>query len=82
MNRKTTLIRAFQEALSVGGPGGFPRPIEFFAHDAVRYVGDMVAWVHQTTVSEREMLEGLFGLPSSASKCGTFHCPQMAVTIT
>jgi hypothetical protein len=36
------------------------KPIEFSAHDPLRYVGDMLAWVHSTTVSEREALEALF----------------------
>ncbi|KAL1595042.1 Golgi transport complex subunit 6 [Paraconiothyrium brasiliense] len=36
------------------------KPIEFQAHDPLRYVGDMLAWVHSTTVSEREALEVLF----------------------
>ncbi|KAF2640021.1 oligomeric Golgi complex subunit 6 [Massarina eburnea CBS 473.64] len=35
-------------------------PIEFQAHDPLRYVGDMLAWAHSTTVSEREALEVLF----------------------
>lgn len=36
------------------------KPIELYAHDSLRYVGDMLAWVHSTTVSEREALESLF----------------------
>ena len=36
------------------------KPLEFYAHDALRYVGDMLAWAHSTTVSEREALESLF----------------------
>lgn len=36
------------------------KPIEFYAHDPLRYVGDMLAWVHSATVSEREALEVLF----------------------
>ena len=36
------------------------KPIEFYAHDPLRYVGDMLAWAHSTTVSERETLEVLF----------------------
>ncbi|KAF2195236.1 oligomeric Golgi complex subunit 6 [Zopfia rhizophila CBS 207.26] len=36
------------------------KPIEFHAHDPLRYVGDMLAWVHSATVSEREALEVLF----------------------
>ncbi|KAE8147525.1 oligomeric Golgi complex subunit 6 [Aspergillus avenaceus] len=36
------------------------KPIEFSAHDPLRYIGDMLAWVHSTAVSEREALEALF----------------------
>ena len=36
------------------------KPIDFYAHDALRYVGDMLAWTHSATVSEREALETLF----------------------
>ena len=31
------------------------------AHDAVRYVGDMLAWMHQAVASEEEFLESVFG---------------------
>lgn len=36
------------------------KPIELIAHDPLRYVGDMLAWTHSATVSEREALEVLF----------------------
>ncbi|KAI1735166.1 oligomeric Golgi complex subunit 6 [Xylaria scruposa] len=36
------------------------KPIELAAHDPLRYVGDMLAWAHSATVSEREALEALF----------------------
>jgi hypothetical protein len=36
------------------------KPIELVAHDPLRYVGDMLAWIHSATVSEREALEVLF----------------------
>ncbi|KAI9798821.1 MAG: hypothetical protein M1825_004994 [Sarcosagium campestre] len=36
------------------------KPIELFAHDPLRYIGDMLAWTHSATVSEREALESLF----------------------
>ncbi|KAI0409391.1 oligomeric Golgi complex subunit 6 [Xylaria palmicola] len=36
------------------------KPIELAAHDTLRYVGDMLAWAHSATVSEREALEVLF----------------------
>lgn len=38
-----------------------PRPIEMNAHDPRRYLGDMLAWVHQALASERELLISLFG---------------------
>lgn len=56
MIRRNLLSKAFTDALTRGGPGGFPRPIEMHAHDPLRYVGDMLAWVHQSLASEREML--------------------------
>lgn len=55
--RESTLSEAFQAALT-GGVSG--QAIEFSTHDPLRYVGDMLAWVHSATVSEREALEGLF----------------------
>ncbi|PSR77610.1 hypothetical protein PHLCEN_2v7800 [Hermanssonia centrifuga] len=59
--RQATLLNNFTTALTRGGPGGLPRPIELHAHDPLRYVGDMLAWVHQAIAAEREFLEGLFG---------------------
>lgn len=60
--RQATLLSSFLEALTRGGPGGLPRPIELHAHDPTRYVGDMLAWVHQAMAGEREFLESLFGV--------------------
>jgi hypothetical protein len=47
------------DALQHGGPGGNPRPIEVYAHDPIRYIGDMLAWIHQAACSERETLDQL-----------------------
>ncbi|KAJ5779570.1 hypothetical protein N7457_007290 [Penicillium paradoxum] len=66
--REYVLSNAFHYALTdavsgANGPGAGDRtvkPIEFSAHDPLRYIGDMLAWVHSTTVSEREALEALF----------------------
>lgn len=66
--RDYVLSDAFHYALtdavaSANGAGTSDRtvkPIEFSAHDPLRYIGDMLAWVHSTTVSEREALEALF----------------------
>ncbi|KAF9586133.1 Golgi transport complex subunit 6 [Lunasporangiospora selenospora] len=57
--RRNVILRAFIDALTRGGPGGTPRPIELHAHDPLRYIGDMLAWIHQTAASEREFLESL-----------------------
>ncbi|XP_045113296.1 conserved oligomeric Golgi complex subunit 6-like [Portunus trituberculatus] len=58
--RRGWLVRGFLDALTIGGPGGAPRPIELQAHDPLRYVGDMLAWVHQALPSEREAAQSLF----------------------
>lgn len=48
--RHNALFRRFISALTRGGPGGMPRPIEVHAPDPLRYVGDMLAWLHQVIV--------------------------------
>jgi conserved oligomeric Golgi complex subunit 6 len=61
-SRAKSLGQAFQDAL-VGNKqreGGSGKAIEFNTHEPLRYVGDMLAWVHGSAVSEREGLEGLF----------------------
>ncbi|KAI4314617.1 hypothetical protein L6164_027505 [Bauhinia variegata] len=58
--RHNALFRRFISALTRGGPGGLPRPIEVHAHDPLRYVGDMLGWLHQALASERELVQVLF----------------------
>jgi conserved oligomeric Golgi complex subunit 6 len=63
--RERALSDAFHAALTDTASGGpnttrSTHPIELQTHDLPRYVGDMLAWVHSTTVSEKEALEGLF----------------------
>ncbi|KAI8073094.1 oligomeric Golgi complex subunit 6-like protein [Gongronella butleri] len=65
--RREAVAHAFMIALTRGGPGGTPRPIELQAHDSLRYIGDMLAWVHQACAGEKEMLEALFKNPSLQS---------------
>ncbi|XP_068085957.1 conserved oligomeric Golgi complex subunit 6 [Anabrus simplex] len=55
-SRRSVLVRAFICALTQGGPGGTPKPIEMHAHDPKRYIGDMLAWLHQTIPTEKENL--------------------------
>lgn len=69
--RRDAVTRAFITALTRGGPGGASRPIELQAHDTLRYIGDMLAWVHQACASEKEMLEVLF--QTSTNKGKTLH---------
>ncbi|GMH10993.1 hypothetical protein Nepgr_012834 [Nepenthes gracilis] len=57
--RHNALFRRFISALTRGGPGGLPRPIEMHAHDPLRYVGDMLAWLHQALASEKELVHAL-----------------------
>ncbi|CAK9290000.1 unnamed protein product [Gordionus sp. m RMFG-2023] len=58
--RKANLSNSFTRALTQEGPGGVPKPIELSSHDPPRYVGDMLAWLHQFLMGEREIIETLF----------------------
>uniref|UniRef100_A0A8C0QSD2 Conserved oligomeric Golgi complex subunit 6 n=1 Tax=Chelonoidis abingdonii TaxID=106734 RepID=A0A8C0QSD2_CHEAB len=60
--RRSAVVRGFIDALTRGGPGSTPRPIEMHSHDPLRYVGDMLAWLHQATASEKEHLEAMLKL--------------------
>jgi len=57
--RKAVVVRSFLDALTVGGLHGTPRPMELHAHDPPRYVGDMLAWLHQMTPTEKESAHSL-----------------------
>lgn len=63
-SRESVLSDSFYSALSgssVSGERSTPvKPIELAAHDPLRYVGDMLAWTHSATVSEKEALSVLF----------------------
>lgn len=48
-----------KKKIPYAGPGGTPRPIELHSHDPLRYIGDMLAWLHQATASEKEHLQTL-----------------------
>ena len=61
-SRRTQLVQRFVIALTQGGPSGQVfRAMDVHAHDALRYVGDMLAWMHQAVASEEEFLESVFG---------------------
>uniref|UniRef100_A0A7N0T243 Conserved oligomeric Golgi complex subunit 6 n=1 Tax=Kalanchoe fedtschenkoi TaxID=63787 RepID=A0A7N0T243_KALFE len=67
--RHNALFRRFISALTRGGPGGMPRPIEVHAHDPLRYVGDMLGWLHQALASERELVLALL-YPDAIAETG------------
>ncbi|KXN84526.1 Conserved oligomeric Golgi complex subunit 6 [Leucoagaricus sp. SymC.cos] len=69
--RQATLLSFFLTALTRGGPSGLPRPIELHAHDPMRYVGDMLAWIHQGIAAEQEFLESLFDLKAAQRMVGS-----------
>lgn len=71
--RHNALFRRFISALTRGGPNGLPRPIEVHAHDPLRYVGDMLAWLHQALASERELVHALLGLDAAVDAGPTAH---------
>lgn len=86
-SREHVLLDAFYTALT--GPSDeslhvqVTKPIDFNAHDALRYVGDMLAWSHSATVSEREALESLAATDgdeiAKGIKAGTESAPWTAI---
>ncbi|KAJ3253271.1 Golgi transport complex subunit 6 [Boothiomyces macroporosus] len=64
--RQSALVRAFQNALSVGTQ--YSKPIEYYAHDPTRYVGDILAWIHQACIAEYEMLSSVFGIVGNSQR--------------
>lgn len=56
--RKATIVQLFIDALTKGTDGS--KPIEFYANDAKRYIGDILTWVYQVIPVEKENLATLF----------------------
>lgn len=57
--RKATIVQLFIDALTKGNESG-SKPIEFYANDAKRYIGDILTWVYQVIPVEKENLSTLF----------------------
>ncbi len=57
-SRRNAVVKLFIDALTKGSPSS--KPIELNSHDPIRYMGDMLAWIHQATASEHEFLRSLF----------------------
>ncbi|OXU30760.1 hypothetical protein TSAR_013226 [Trichomalopsis sarcophagae] len=56
-SRRSVLVSSFIDALTLGrGHGSDSNSIEMHAHDPKRYVGDILAWLHQAIPVEKENL--------------------------
>ena len=74
--RRAAVVRCFVDALTRGGPGGVPRPIELHSHDPLRYLGDMLAWLHQAAASEHEHIQALLKNCAKISECSVPYSLQ------
>lgn len=59
--RKATIVQLFIDALTKGADSG-SKPIEFYANDPKRYIGDILTWVYQVLPIEKENLAILLKL--------------------
>lgn len=66
--RKAIIVQLFIDALTKGKVNG-SKPIEFYANDAKRYIGDILAWVYQVIPIEKENINFLFKFCSMSDKC-------------
>lgn len=57
--RKATIVQLFIDALTKGTENG-SKPIEFYANDSKRYIGDILTWVYQVIPVEKENLATLY----------------------
>lgn len=53
--RKSNIVQLFIDALTKGTDNG-SKPIEFYANDPKRYIGDILTWVYQILPVEKENL--------------------------
>jgi hypothetical protein len=65
--RQQALVQRFFEALSQGDASIGARPIELQACDPVRYVSDMLAWIHVAAAAERETVAVLMGSAAAST---------------
>jgi len=66
--RKQALQQRFLEALTQGEAAYGARPIDLHAGDPVRYVGDMLAWIHENVTTESDALAALMDQDMQAHK--------------
>lgn len=83
--RQQALVQRFFEALSHGDAAG-SRPIELQACEPVRYVGDMLAWIHENAAAEREAIAALMGKApgapgAAAAAAGAAGAPESGTAL-
>lgn len=61
-SRRGDLSRKFIISLTRGSATSGYKPIELNAHDPIRYIGDMFAWIHQAVATEKEIISNLWSL--------------------
>jgi len=79
--REAMLLSSFTSAPTTGsrtGGVGSRRPIDLHAHYALRYIGDMLAWVHKAIAAEREFLEALLSIDTGSCMPGAVRAPAHA----
>lgn len=59
-SRLKTLVDDFIIQTSPGSKSGTSRPILASAHDPVRYIGDLLAYIHSVVVNESETIGSIF----------------------
>ncbi|KAJ5074275.1 component of oligomeric golgi complex 6 [Anaeramoeba ignava] len=59
-SRQQAQIRGFITALTIGGPYGTPLPIEINSDNPMRFISDMLAWIHQSIADEKEIIMWIF----------------------
>lgn len=57
-SRQRNLTTQFVNALTIDT--AHEKAIDFYAYDPLRYVGDMLAWIHSEIINERETMSTLF----------------------
>ncbi len=57
--RQKVIAKDFVQALSEGSSGS--RAIDVTSYDPMRYIGDILAWLHQSVASEKEVIDAMIG---------------------
>lgn len=81
--RRRQLLRSFTTALTEDSHATGGRALDFYAYDAQRYVGDVLAWVHAALASEGENTQILLGVddPQLVDQCTSALCAPLRLRV-